>query len=716
MCRFVALILVVILVAPFLPAEEGMWLLTQIDGLGLQERGLAIPIQEIYDPQNPSLTDAVVWLGGCSASFVSPEGLILTNHHCAYSALQRSSTVERNLLHDGFVARTRNEEIPAIGFTASVLDTVEDITAQVLSEVGDLTDPVAHARKLAQVMTSIRDTREGGRTDALVVVANMFEGNQFLLFQFTRYRDVRLVYAPPLSVGKYGGDIDNWMWPRHTGDFTYLRAYMAPDGSGARYDPANIPVRPRRHLRIARTPLTEGDLTFILGFPGRTTRYRCSPCVRHFRDNVYPAVIRDYEERLAAIESATRTSPEGELALASTVSGINNSLKKHLGVVESMHRLALEERREARERALIARLSQPGDREVARKLLDNVRDLYAGRAEPEHRARVLNLLRGSGAGVLPSLAFSIYNTARQREMPEEIRDPEFSERAIERTVERLHLRYYGFFAPADKALLRRALSKIIGLEQLQCRDALLSLIGEGDSSLDAFLDHAYATTQLTSAGAARPLYRLSRRDLDGLDDPFLDLASLLFDDIETARRKEEEFDAQINNARRTFLRLLRSANGSSIYPDANSTMRFTFGRVEGYDPRDAVTYRPFTTLRGAAEKATGEVPFDMPEALLDLSSARNFGQWADPVLKDVPVAFTHTCDITGGNSGSAVMNARGELIGLAFDGNYEALISDWEYEAAIQRTISVDIRYVMYITEKLGGATHLLREMGVETR
>jgi len=325
----------------------------------------------------------------------------------------------------------------------------------------------------------------------------------------------------------------------------------------------------------------------------------------------------------------------------------------------------------------------------------------------------LNLFSNSGAGVLPSLAYSIYNTVRQREMPEQQRDPDFSERSVERTIERLALRYYSYFPAADKALLHRALRMVLNLEQLRCHDELIALIG--GASLDSFVESVFAATRLIDGDAAAALYHRSRSEVEALDDPLLKLAAVLFEDMEAVRRDSEEFESKINQARGTFLRLLRSANGSRIYPDANSTIRFTYGRVEGYVPRDAVVYRPFTTLAGAVEKATGEIPFDMPAKLQDLSRRREFGQWEDPVLKDVPIAFTHACDITGGNSGSAVMNARGELIGLAFDGNYEALISDWEYDAAIQRTISVDIRYVMFITEKLGGATRLLREMGVES-
>ena len=643
MPRLLALLFVLTHAVLPLSAEEGMWLPTQLDELDLQEKGLLIPIQEIYDPTNPSLTDAVVWLGGCSASFVSAEGLILTNHHCAYSALQRSSTVERNLLRDGFLAGNRDEEIPAVGFTASVLDTIEDITDEVLTTVGKIADPVEYDRTLARVMTSIRDAREGGRKDVLVEVANMFEGNQFLLFRFTRYRDVRLVYAPPLSVGKYGGEIDNWMWPRHTGDFAYLRAYMAPDGSGASFSLANVPVRPRRHLRISRTPLKEGDFTFILGFPGRTTRYRCSPCVRHFREYVYPEVIRDYEERLSVIDSATRNSDKGVLALASTVSGINNSLKKTRGVVESMHRLDLEGRREAREQALREALPLPEQREEAQQLLQKVSGWYAERAEPEHRERVLGLFRGSGAGVLPSLAFSIYNTARQREMSETVRDPEFSERGVTRTVERLPLRYYGLFHSSGQSAPSPCSDKGAGTRRPPMPQRAHApdwrLMG---SLWMSYLDRAFAATGLTSMDSAAPLYQRSRAELEQEGDPLLDLAALLFDDIESTRRETEVFEAQHQSSATEFpgaVALERTDRRST--PMQIARCASPMGRSKATLPEMRSSTRPFTTLSGAAEKSTGEVPFDMPVALRDLSRSRDFGQWADPVLKDVPVAFTH---------------------------------------------------------------------------
>jgi hypothetical protein len=303
-------------------AEEGMWLLTQLDQLDLHEKGLELKLEEIYHPKKPSLTDAIVWLGGCSASFVSPDGLILTNHHCAFGALQRASSEENDYIKNGFLAKDRSEEIEAKGVTASILLETKDVTKKVLKAAKGIDDPVERDKKITAKIQEMTKEIEGDKEDIRARIAAMYKGKQYILYIYKRYQDVRIVYAPPLSIGKYGGDIDNWMWPRHTGDFTYLRAYMAPDGSGAKYSPDNVHVKPQNHLRIATSPLKNGDFTFIIGYPGNTNRWRTSNSVGWNLKNNYPNTIKNYKEMIDLLEEITKDSEEGKIKVASLNAGL----------------------------------------------------------------------------------------------------------------------------------------------------------------------------------------------------------------------------------------------------------------------------------------------------------------------------------------------------------------------------------------------------------
>ncbi len=704
-------IVLIIIFAVSAFADEGMWLLTQLDQLKLHEKGLQIPLEAIYHPDKPSLTDAIVWLGGCSASFVSPDGLILTNHHCAYGALQRASKEGQDYIKNGFLASDRSQELQAIGSTASVIQEVKDVTKEILAEVKGIKDPLKRAKKIDARIVEMTEKIENGRDDVLAIVASMYKGKQYILFVYKRYQDVRIVYAPPLSIGKYGGDIDNWMWPRHTGDFTYLRAYMAPDGSGAKYSPDNIPVKPKNYLRVAKDPLKDGDFTFILGFPGSTMRWRTSNSVGWNLKYNYPETIQNFQEVIDILDAVAEESEEGKIRVAGLRAGLANTLKNFQGNVDGMNKTNFLKKKIKFEKELITFIQN--DKKLKKKygkVLDKIKAQYAILAETKEKDDALGLFGLSGT--LRGLANQIYGIAKEREKPESKRNPNFTERAVEQTVKNLHLRFYGYYEPADKGMLKRVLEKVNALSEssrLKDVDALLK-----GKTIDEWVNDAYANTKMSDVEYAKTLFKKPINELKNLDDPFINLAASLYDEQEVNQKRTEAFNANITDLRKEYLDALYSWKGEGLYPDANGTMRFTYGNIKGYKPADAVYYSPFTTLGGVIEKNTGEVPFDMPAKLGELHTLKDFGNWENPHLNDVSVAFTHLCDITGGNSGSAVMNAKGELIGLAFDGNYEAMTSNWQYDYDLQRTISVNIHYVLFITEKFAGADFILEEMGVK--
>lgn len=694
-------------------AEEGMWLLFQIDKLNLKEQGLKIKVSDIYNPNGVSLTQAIVNLGGASAELVSPEGLLLTNHHVAFGGVQRASISADDYITKGFFAPTRKDEIPAPGYIARVLLEMKDVTEEVLSALQGIDDPVQRRRAVRAKIKQMTDAIEGDREDITARIAEMFEGQQYILYVQQSFEDVRLVYVPPLSIGKYGGDIDNWMWPRHTGDFAFLRVYMAPDGKGRKYSEENVPYQPKKWLKVAKEPLKEGDFTFIMGFPGRTNRYRTSYAVDYSLNHFYPRSIENFKEMIGLLESKAQEDPIVARKVAGFLSGLNNSMKNFQGNLDGMQALNFLGKKQHMEQELQAFINADKDLKARYgTVLEAIADIYRQQVENLENDEILNAF-GRMSGTLPGIANQIVFYTRQRSLPEDEREPGFSESDIERGLQRLQFTYMSFDEGVDKALLSRTLHKAQQMGEALTIEGLKS-IAQSDRSISEIIDEMYSNTRLTNLDYVKEMYRASWDDLKNSDDPLIAFALKLYPDLEAKRKADEKREALLSELSRRYIEMLQNWKKAELYPDANGTIRFTYGRVSGYEPRDAVYYKPFTTLSGVIEKHTGEDPFDAPLKLHELHKQRNYGKWADPQLGDVPVAFLHECDITGGNSGSPVMNAKGELIGIAFDGNYEALTGDWEFIPDLQRTISVDIRYVLFVTEKFAGADYILKEMGIK--
>jgi hypothetical protein len=703
--------ILILLSTQLLVADEGMWMLTQLDRLDLDEKGLELKLEEIYHPDKVSITSAIVWLGGCSASFVSPEGLILTNHHCAYGGLQRASAdAGKDYIKNGFLAPSRGEELPAPAMTAYVLTSMTDVTEMVLAAGKGEDDLMKRDRKLKEKIASLSKELEGDRDDVTVKIASFYKGRKYIQFVFTRYDDVRVVYAPPKSIGKYGGDIDNWMWPRHTGDFTFMRVYSAPDGSGAKYSPENVPVVPTNYLKIASSHLKEGDFTYIIGFPGGTVRWRTSASADWNLKYGYPDRVKRYTELLDLIEEITGGHQEGAIKAASLKASLANSMKNSQGQIDGMIRKGLVQEKQEMEKGLMEFLAgRPDLNQKYGGFMKEAEEQYAILTKYKEKDDALGLLFRL-SGTLPRIAVEAYDVARDREKPATVRDPGFSEKKVKRTVERLKYRYLSYYKPLDEALFLRTLSVMAELPaglQIKGMEKILE-------NPEEFVRKVYTEPRMADLEYARSLFNMTVAELEALDDPLIDMVAGIYEEMEIRSDRLKAVRAKTADIRKRYLSALYDWKGLGLYPDANGTIRFTYGPVKGYQPADAVTYSPFTTLGGVIQKNSGVEPFDMPEKLATLHRRKDFGQWADPALEDVPVAFTHMCDITGGNSGSAVMNGKGELIGLAFDGNYEAMTGDWQYDPTIQRSISVDIRYVMFVTEKFAGAVHILREMGIE--
>jgi len=713
-------LLIIVSIAGIAFADEGMWTMDQLKKLDLDKKGLKIPLDELYNDDGTSLYSAIVQLvsgGSGTSEFVSPNGLILTNHHVAYEAVQRASTQGTDYLTNGFLAKSTDEEIQAPGTSAYMIDEIRDVTNEVLAAGAMIKDAVKRQKAIDAKIQEITDAVEEGKEDISGRIAEMYEGAQYLLYIYKRFDDVRIVYMPPLSIGNYGGEIDNWMWPRHTGDFAYARVYVSPDGVGRKYDPENVPYHPKKWLKISTRDLNDGDFTMIMGFPGKTSRYRSSYSVRYNREYYYPDWLQKARDILNILEKVGEDSPQAKIKIAGMQKGIANYEKKYSGTVASMDKYNFLDETLKNEQDFQEFLNS--DRKIRKKygtVLDDIGSLYDELIKYKKHDDILGAF-GYYIGTLPSTASDIYYIAKEREKTDDERDPFFSEKDVARQKDRLHYDYMSFYEPAQKELLKYFLNKAILLPVNDRVKGIDEILAKNNMSVDEYVNYAFENSKINDVEYAKSLYELSSIELEQLNDPFINLVAAIYPENEASRKRNKKFNAEITALRKKYLEalsLLCKVTDQAVYPDANSSFRFTYGDVEGYKPRDAVQYEPFTTLYGAIEKDTGESPFDLPSNLKDLYLKKDFGDWIDPDLNDVPIAFLHSTDITNGNSGSPVLNAYGEMIGIAFDGNLEAMLSDWKFDPAIQRTISVDIRYVMFITEKFAGADYLLKEMGVK--
>jgi hypothetical protein len=695
--------------------EEGIWMLTQVKNLGLDQKGFEIGASDIYDPAKPCIAQAIVHLGGGTAELISPNGLILTNHHVAFGAVQRASTQGTDFITQGFLAKVLEEEIKAPGYSAQILEEMKDVTNE-FKRFDKIKDPVKREQAIEARIKAMTEKIEKGRKDIAATIEKMFEGREYILFVHKRFDDVRVVYVPPAAIGNYGGDIDNWMWPRHTGDFSFMRIYMAPDGTGRKYDKANVPYKPKYWLKIAKEGLKKSDMTFIMGYPGRTRRFRTSNSVEQYLKHFYPERIRYYKEVIDMMGEFAKDSPIAKAKVAGIEKGLNNAMKNYQGQVEGMIRGDFLGRKLAFEKNLTEFLAT--DKSLQAKygdVLEKIKKQHDFIAEYWDKDELFSLAdsRRPLCGYAAGTAFKAYYTAGERAKPEKRRDPDFSEKDTARWVDGLDIMYMSYYEPADRALLKKWLERADKLPENLHMNELDDFIAQNGGSIDRFIDAAYKNTKITDPEYAKSLFSKSLKELNAMDDPFIKFARASYAEAEAYRKRDLQNTASLADLRKNYIEALYAWKGGNLYPDANSTIRFSYGPVEGYQPRDAVYYEPFTTIKGMLEKDTGVEPFNVPEGVKQLYTAKDFGRWQAPWVEDVPIAFTHKVDSTGGNSGSPVLNTRGELVGILFDGNYESMTSDWQFDDAITRSISADIRFVMFITEKLAKAENILKELGL---
>jgi hypothetical protein len=700
-------------------ADEGMWLLNSIDKLSidsLKARGLKLNPEEIYSPEGGGISDAVVELGA-TASFVSSQGLVVTNHHVAFGAIQRQSTPEFNYLRDGFYAKSKEEEIPAIGYNAYVTKSFKDVTDKVLSAVNEKMSDLERYLAIEKVSKKIVKECEKKGEDIKCRVASMYGGKEYYLFTYLKIRDIRIVYVPPRSIGDFGGEIDNWMWPRHAGDFSFLRAYVAKDGSSAEYSKDNIPYNSKTYLKISSAGVKEGDFVILIGFPGTTRRYESSFFIDNMINYEYPRDILLRQELISILEEESAEDSSVALRLSSRIKGLYNYLKKNQGMLDGFKKSGLLHKKIEEEKALKELLSKNIEAMAKYgKVFSELDSLYKEKKKFQDKDFLLDWMIYSS--YFPDFASTIYKWSLEKEKKDVDREPGYQNRDTTDTKEWLKDSQINLVPSADEKILVYFFKKAIELPPGQ-KISAIEKIFEGkenqdkDRVIEDFVSRLYQNTKLGSVDARLKMFGMRRKDLEKLNDSFINFAMELEKDREELRIKNKELKGAFQRLQPKLIQAYFEWKGKKLYPDANGTIRFNYAEVKGYSPKDAVEYKYITTLTGVMEKDTGEEPFDVPDELKQVYSKKDFGSYFNRSLGDVPVNFLSTNDITNGNSGSPVLNGKGELVGLAFDGDYEAMTSDYQFNPEITRAINVDIRYVLFLLDKVYHTEELLKELTI---
>ncbi len=678
-------------------ADEGMYPISQIHGIGLAEKGLKLTPEQIFSPGEVCLVDGIVKVNGCTGSFVSASGLIITNHHCAYEAIQQASTLDQDYLKDGFLAKTRNEEIPAKGYVVRVTESFEDVSEQVLSAVNDPMDFSERTKALDRRKKELEKEAEEAHPGKRAEVAEMFVGKTYYRFIYTYIRDVRLVFAPSESIGKFGGDDDNWHWPRHTGDFSFLRAYVAPDGSSSDYSPDNVPYQPKKFIPVAPQGVREGDFVMLLGYPGRTSRHHTHEYLQYLEFYSLPHVVRRNRHLMAFMDIAGASNREIALKNLSRYQSFSNVEKRSRGQLKGLENTSIGIDRWDAETALQEFIDADPDRQARYStVIADIGKVYEQMAENHPYEADFDSLRTSLA---VSIASTIYDAAKERTKPDLDREAPYMDRNFDQTRKRVLIDQQNFNVETDRYVLNH-----FGDVLWELRSKLPQM------DVDK-IDQWFDNTRIKDVEFVQSCFNLSVQQLENLDEPFFKLVVALYPETIRLRELNKAREGELNKLYGDLITVKQAFLNKSFIPDANGTLRLTFGTVRGYSPADAVSMHPFTTVTGMLAKATGHDPFIAPEEVKQAHLKRHFGPFKLEDRDDVPVAMLYDTDTTGGNSGSPVINANGELVGVNFDRTFEATINDFAWNTDYSRSIGVDIRYVLWITGVYGGES-LLEEMG----
>lgn len=676
--------------------------LADLDQAELSGLGLKLTAAEVWNPDDFGLMAAIVNFSGCSAGFISGQGLIATNHHCAYGAIQANSTVEHDYLTDGFVAATQGDELRAKGKTVKVLEKITDVTDDIRDAIKGIDDPAAKKRAADLAGKLIVEACEK-QANRSCRVAHFYNGSEVQLHQYLELKDVRLVYAPPSGVGNFGGEVDNWMWPRHSGDFSLLRAYVGPDGQSASYSEDNVPYKPKRFLEVSTQGVQPGSFVAVLGFPGHTDRYLPAAEMRRQLEQFLPSRVSLYGEWINILEEEGSKSPAVKIKVAAKLRGLANRHKNARGMLEGIARDKLLERRELEEKALATWAVTRG--EGYDEVLPGLSRQAAERKATFSRDFLLDNLKG-GAGTLAT-AIDLVRRAKERGKADLERISTYMDRGEKRLWGRIEGRLRDYDPQVDQRLLEAIFARIEALPPT------LKFSGMRASDIAGYLKK----TRLNDETFVREVFDAADATaIEASRDPMLALARDLVVAMEAHENEGRRRSGELLELGPRYFEMLRAVRKGPVYPDANGTLRFSYGTIEGYKPRDGMTATPQSTVGGQAVKHTGAEPFNLPERLLAAVPEASNTYWADPDLGDVPVCFLATGDTTGGNSGSPMVDGQGRWVGLNFDRVWENIAGDFGYDMSRSRNIGVDVRYLLWSLDVVDDATRLLEELGVASK
>ena len=702
MKKIFAILTTLTLFAGYAKADEGMWLLPLIEkmnGKALKEAGCKLSPKQIYDINNTSLKDAIVQFGsGCTGEIISANGLLVTNHHCGYSNIQKLSSVEHDYLKDGFWAMNNSEELPCDGLTVKFLESMTDVTS-VIAKAGKKGEEA-----VKDAIAKLEREAEKANPHCTATVTSFYDNNVYYLIVYKVYRDVRFVGAPPSSIGKFGADTDNWMWPRHTGDFSMFRVYSAPDGSPADYSAENIPLQAKNHLKISLAGTEPGDYTMIMGYPGRTTRFQTSPELK-LQIELNDISIAARTLRQSVLLEDMLADPKVKIQYASKYSSSSNGWKKWQGMKLAFEKLGIIERAEEEEADFQKWVDAKKKRQT--KYGTALEELATAVESGREASKASTLATESIYRIeLPVMAANMRNAYKSN-----LASSKDTAAALAAAYEKMLDTYKDYSVSTDRKVAKAMLKFY---REHAAVENYPGGLGEDFATMDidAYVDHLFDNSVFVSAESLKAAMEKDGEKI--FEDPAYVAAKSLVNKNYDLYQEARKVNAKLAEVRKNYTAgLLEWKNGEPSYPDANFTMRLTYGSVNGYSPKDAVIYRHYTTLNGVMEKEDpNNWEFVVPAKLKELWKNQDFGRYAMADGK-MPVAFLSNNDITGGNSGSPIMNSRGELIGLAFDGNWESMSSDVMFEPELQRCINVDIRYVLFIVEKFGGAKWLIDEMDI---
>ncbi|MCK5820935.1 MAG: S46 family peptidase [Bacteroidales bacterium] len=708
------IMLAIMFIVPKAWADEGMWipmLLKKYNIEDMQAKGFKLTAEDIYSINQSSLKDAIVIFGGgCTGEIISKDGLLITNHHCGYGQIQRHSTVENDYLTDGFWAMSRDEELPNPGLRVTFLVRMDDVTSKILEGVENHMEMAERQSIISGNLRKVqKEAIEGTHYKARV--APFFSGNQYFLFLYEDYLDVRLVGAPPSAIGKFGGETDNWMWPRHTGDFSLFRIYSGKDNQPAAYSEDNIPYTPKKHLPISLKGIEKGDFTMVFGYPGRTSEYVPSFVIEDQVKNTIPTSIDLRTKRLDIILAAMETSPKIRIQYSAKKSGIANGWKKNQGVLKGLQRLDAVNKKKQFEVEFEKWANNSSLRSMQYVgLLDEYRQIIEDRSP----FALANTFANDAGRAAEIIAFASRFEMLGRALAEKV-DQESLDEILVRLESSINRHFKDYHAPTDRKLMASLYKAwLIGAEKEFVPSLLLEVDEEYDGDIESYAADLFKNSLFADKDRLNSfLLKLKSSDSRKIlqDQAFLMSKSLSELKSEVISPGLSQGQKRIAELQRLYMKAQMEMQSDKVfYPDANFTLRVTYGKIDSFEPKDGVSYKYFTTLKGIVEKDNPDIyDYRVPGRLKELYYAKDFGAYGFD--GQMPVCFTASNHTSGGNSGSPVVNAEGHLIGINFDRNWEGTMSDMMYDPSMCRNISIDIRYALFIIDKFAGATHLIKEM-----